>query len=202
MQYQTPDDGQKTCPKHVGFYSKNKLEKLVHLVGFITRIYQDARSHKCQKNTLQYLFTLDQLRFQEKGFVLPIIITTQKKGKIIHIQLGQTAWHLFALQNSQHRTYDKSKRVCMSLDKTKQFAPDRLLNEPTACLLCNISQALNVSQTTANACITSKIFRLDLNQLQNSWFLKGSQRKHLPASVLIFFGLGVHRHESDCLLYV
>jgi len=23
------------CPKHVDFYSKNKFEKLVHLVGFI-----------------------------------------------------------------------------------------------------------------------------------------------------------------------
>ena len=34
----TPDDGQKTCPKHVEFYSKNKFEKLVRLVGFIIRI--------------------------------------------------------------------------------------------------------------------------------------------------------------------
>jgi len=32
-----PDDGQKNCPKHVEFYSKNKFEKLVHLVGFIIR---------------------------------------------------------------------------------------------------------------------------------------------------------------------
>ena len=32
-----PDDGQKTCPKHVEFYSKNNFEKLVHLVGFIIR---------------------------------------------------------------------------------------------------------------------------------------------------------------------
>jgi len=39
-----PDDGQKNCPKHVKFYSKNKFEKLVHLVGFIIRIYHDARS--------------------------------------------------------------------------------------------------------------------------------------------------------------
>jgi len=33
----TPDDGQRNCPKHVEFYFKNKFEKLVHLVGFITR---------------------------------------------------------------------------------------------------------------------------------------------------------------------
>ena len=33
----TPDDGQRNCPKHVDFHSKNKFEKLVHLVGFIIR---------------------------------------------------------------------------------------------------------------------------------------------------------------------
>jgi len=30
------------------FIPKNKLEKLVHLVGFIIRIYHDARSPECQ----------------------------------------------------------------------------------------------------------------------------------------------------------
>jgi len=44
-----PDDGQMNCPKHAEFYSKNKLEKLVHLVGFIIRIYLDARSPESQK---------------------------------------------------------------------------------------------------------------------------------------------------------
>jgi len=34
------DDGQRNCPKHVDFYSKNKFEKLVHLVGFIIRKYK------------------------------------------------------------------------------------------------------------------------------------------------------------------
>jgi len=48
IQYWTPDDGQKTCPKHVDLYSKNKFEKLVQLVGFIIRIYHDARSSECQ----------------------------------------------------------------------------------------------------------------------------------------------------------
>jgi len=48
IQYWTPDDGQKTCPKHVEFYSKNKFEKLVHVVGFIMRIYHDAHSPECQ----------------------------------------------------------------------------------------------------------------------------------------------------------
>ena len=37
VQWKTPDDGQRNCPKHVEFYSKNKFEKLVYLVGFIIR---------------------------------------------------------------------------------------------------------------------------------------------------------------------
>jgi len=48
----TPDDGQRNCPKHVEFYSKNKFEKLVHIVGFIIRIYHDTRSPERKKNNL------------------------------------------------------------------------------------------------------------------------------------------------------
>ena len=39
VQWKTPDDGKRNCPKYVEFYSKNKFEKLVHLVGFIIRIH-------------------------------------------------------------------------------------------------------------------------------------------------------------------
>ena len=42
----TPDDGQRNCPKHVEFYSKNKFEKLVHLVGF------------CYKNFFKFCFLI------------------------------------------------------------------------------------------------------------------------------------------------
>ena len=44
VQWKTPDDGQRNCPKHEEFHSMNKFEKLVHLVGFIIRIYHDTRS--------------------------------------------------------------------------------------------------------------------------------------------------------------
>jgi hypothetical protein len=40
VQWKTPDDWQRNCPKHVDFQSKNKLEKLVHLVGSIVRKVQ------------------------------------------------------------------------------------------------------------------------------------------------------------------
>ena len=43
-QWKTPGDEQRNCPKHVDFHSKNKFEKLVHLVGFIIRVFvQDWR---------------------------------------------------------------------------------------------------------------------------------------------------------------
>ena len=45
----SPDDGQRNCPKHVEFYSKNKFEKLVHPIGFIIRIYHDARPPERQR---------------------------------------------------------------------------------------------------------------------------------------------------------
>ena len=48
LQWKTPDDGQRNCPKHAEFYSKNKFEKSVHLVGFIIRIYHNARSPERQ----------------------------------------------------------------------------------------------------------------------------------------------------------
>ena len=51
VQSKTPDDGQRNSPKQVVFYSKNKFEKLVHLVGFIIRICHichDARSPERQ----------------------------------------------------------------------------------------------------------------------------------------------------------
>ena len=37
VQWKTPDDGRRNCPKHVEFHSKNKFEILVHIVGFIIR---------------------------------------------------------------------------------------------------------------------------------------------------------------------
>jgi len=43
LQWKIPDDGQKNCPKNVEFYSKNKFEKLVHLVGFIIRMLNNAQ---------------------------------------------------------------------------------------------------------------------------------------------------------------
>jgi len=56
VQRKTPDDGQRNSPKRVEFYSKNKFEKLVHLVAFIIRIFHDARSPERQTERLVKLW--------------------------------------------------------------------------------------------------------------------------------------------------
>jgi hypothetical protein len=45
VQWITPDDGQRDCSKHVEFHFQNKLEKLVHLVGFIIRKFVTTLVH-------------------------------------------------------------------------------------------------------------------------------------------------------------
>jgi len=52
VQYETPDDGQRNCPKHVEFYSKNKFEKLVHLVGFTIGIITMHGPLNVKRNSL------------------------------------------------------------------------------------------------------------------------------------------------------
>ena len=51
VQWKTPDDGQRNCPKHVVFYSKSKFEKLLHQVGFIMRtvmsLLKNMGAHLC-----------------------------------------------------------------------------------------------------------------------------------------------------------
>jgi len=58
----------RNCPKHVEFYSKNKFEKLVHLVGLIIRIYHDARSP--ERRILGWDYCCYQHRVLKFGMVI------------------------------------------------------------------------------------------------------------------------------------
>jgi hypothetical protein len=49
VQWKTPDDGQRNCPKHIVFYSKNKFEKLVHLVFLFLILFAS-----CQQICMTY----------------------------------------------------------------------------------------------------------------------------------------------------
>jgi len=73
----------------VEFYTKNKLEKLVHLVGFIIRIYHDARSPE--------RLNLDTLSFESHLLTLVLLQTFQKCGP-----LTTSPFHSFPSRNSYY----------------------------------------------------------------------------------------------------
>ena len=60
VQWITPDDGHRSCPKHVGFYDKNKFWILMRLVGCFYETYHDARSPE-HKVLPSYLVQIAQL---------------------------------------------------------------------------------------------------------------------------------------------
>jgi hypothetical protein len=76
------------CPKHVEFCSKNKFEKIVHLVSFIIRIYHDARSperQKCNKYDGMIVWTrslkLEHLNINKgKSKVIPLQARCSSEG--------------------------------------------------------------------------------------------------------------------------
>jgi len=81
VQWKTPDDGQRNCPKHEEFYSKNEFEKLVHLVGFIIRIYLNAWLPKCQS-------TYQRLKYRWKVFLMHHFKLFKAKQQRLHLPTG------------------------------------------------------------------------------------------------------------------
>ena len=69
VQWKTPDDGQRNCPKHVEFYSKNKFEKLVHLSGLLTACKQDqdGMSWSCSQAVWHILLLCVQWKTPDDG---------------------------------------------------------------------------------------------------------------------------------------
>ena len=95
VQWKTPDDGQRNCPKHVEFHSKNKFEKLVHLVGFIIRNLSRCTVTWASKSRCGvYLSVLLELR----SFLAVYVILEGLCGN----------W-----QQTAVFVWDKMKRVCI-----------------------------------------------------------------------------------------
>ena len=53
-------------PDHVELYSKNEFEQLVHLVGFIIRIYHDARSAERRIVHLLVIVENNKIKYSEE----------------------------------------------------------------------------------------------------------------------------------------
>jgi hypothetical protein len=66
--------------KQVEFHSKNKFEKLVHLVGLIIRIYQDARSSECQIKFTAHLCPVLGLRMSAAIPLFPYMPSLHRQG--------------------------------------------------------------------------------------------------------------------------
>ena len=100
LQWKTPDDWQRNCPKHVEFYSKNKFVKLVYLVDFIIRIYHDARSAELQMfHIIVEVFTFQHITTKKGGMMwhswLKHWATSLKvAGSITDSVIGIFHWHI------------------------------------------------------------------------------------------------------------
>jgi len=97
VQWKTPDNGHRNCPKHVEFYSKNTFENSVHLVGFIIRICHDIRSPECQI-LIFYVFYM----FRTRGFTFRWTV----------LYTGMVWYSVFYMrQYSQYRTHTLPTRL-------------------------------------------------------------------------------------------
>jgi hypothetical protein len=68
---------------NVDFYSKNKFEKLVHPIGFIIRIFHDARSSECQKGKAVPLQAWSGSEGSRKLRFPDYMTTAQDGGKVV-----------------------------------------------------------------------------------------------------------------------
>jgi len=72
VQWKTPDDGRRNCPKHIEFHSKNIFEKFVHLVGFIIRNFIAMHGHMNVKLYENAFFICLNLVISSKYFTCTI----------------------------------------------------------------------------------------------------------------------------------
>ena len=121
VQCQITDDGRRNCPKHVEFYYKNKFEKLVHLVGFIMRMYHDARSSECHI----HMYTIK---------ILKVSILKMTRGFLFHLSIRHrrklyTLFQPLRFQNSFSLPKNKDKKwkeVKLGREENKKKSPDIL----------------------------------------------------------------------------
>jgi hypothetical protein len=97
VQWITPDDGQRNCPKHVEIHFQNKFEKFVHLVGFIIRKFvmmhghRNVKKHPVERSFISPPFILVIIREMEH-FILVRRWTVWKFGFVINFDQINMCW--------------------------------------------------------------------------------------------------------------
>jgi len=151
----TPDDGQRNCPKHVEVYSKNKFEKLVHLVGFIIRIYHDARSPERQIHMWYYFITHSGQYFSGYTFIYCYHVAMQLLTSSCNISLYWiTTNRMMVFRNSKRGMFGKlfSSQSCSKWFWKRPVDPlmeCRQLPQNLACIRCN-KYMCNLNYTRAS----------------------------------------------------
>ena len=121
VQWKTADDGQRNCPKHVEFYSKNKFEKLVHLVGFSIRNFHDARSPERQKSpskVIKYRHLILEPETQQRQEIWPMshitldLILRKERKKVVESRL-----HSFLISTPDRWDFGSSSEKSLSLHR-------------------------------------------------------------------------------------
>jgi hypothetical protein len=103
VQWITPDDGQRNCPKHVAFHFENKFQKLVHLVGFIVRKSYSCirRFSKAFGTVLLNTSVFKYLLYWDTLFQFPKYINLNSLGYLLFFLFIQSQFHYFLLNPVQ-----------------------------------------------------------------------------------------------------
>jgi hypothetical protein len=81
VQWKTPDDGHRNRLKHVEFHSKNKFEKVLHLVGFIIRNHCKLLWDICGKKAV-FCFLCSIIHFF-LFYIIVLILSQRPFGKLL-----------------------------------------------------------------------------------------------------------------------
>jgi hypothetical protein len=98
------DDGQRNCSKHVEFYSKNKFEKLVHLVGFF---YKNL-------TTVCFFFQVYRLKYlrgkwKKEMKLNRLICFKQTEVLVLKLHMNLISYNLYPSSYTQHKNYNSYK---------------------------------------------------------------------------------------------
>jgi hypothetical protein len=100
VQWKTPE---RNCPKHVEFHSKNKFEKLVHLVGFITANITSTNSMYIMSSVNTYFLRIVHFSCYS--------VCVLRNLKCSSLKVGTEAWLLCC------ELYDSSCSVPNNMDQ-------------------------------------------------------------------------------------
>ena len=90
VQWKTPDDGQRNCPKHVEFLDKNKLGKSSASVGFIKKSFE---CRLLQDNGLNSLLPVSSSSISVEGVnLISLVYTVMVTNKCILTSVLITQW--------------------------------------------------------------------------------------------------------------